>query len=167
MRSSRPDAVVKATAAAIEAAGVPRRLLDGPAVVLERIARGAGATRWYWLESIHSLDRLCARLYPGSVVNFYFDDRIQRKILDDDVEDEILDLAVRHGEALVGRLEEDGLEIAVDLVCAADELWEAISTYPARTQVFFGTFPGNDDDGVNAITMRLPDADGVVRRHPV
>jgi hypothetical protein len=30
----------------------------------------------------------------------------------------------------------------------------------------FGAFPGRDDDGERALTLPLPDADGVVRPHP-
>jgi len=32
--------------------------------------------------------------------------------------------------------------------------------------IFYGPFPSPDDDGVNAITIVLPDVDGFVRPHP-
>jgi hypothetical protein len=166
MSAPGPDGIVKATAAAISAAGVAQRLMDGPAVVLERIARGGGATNWYWLQSINALDQLCSRLHPGSVVSFYFDDRIQHKILDGEVEGAILDLVVRHGDAVVGKLSADGLGIAVDFVAGPSELSEMSSTLPAGGRVFFGAFPGRDNDGIRAITVTLPDVDGVVREHP-
>jgi len=162
----RPDAFVKASAAAIDAAGIARRLMDGPAVVLERIARGGGATNWYWVQSIDALDLLYGRLHPGSVVSFYFDDRIQHKIFDDGVVGAVLDLVVQHGDAVVGRPSDDGLGIAVDFVAGPTELSEFSATVPAGEQVFFGAFPGRDNDGVDAFTVTLPDADGVVREQP-
>jgi len=100
------------------------------------------------------------------VVSFYFDGRIRCRALDDDVAGEILDLAVRHGDVVVGTLGEDRLEILVDFVAGPNELSEFCSALPSGTQVFFGAFPGRDDDGVGAITLTLPDADGVVRAHP-
>ena len=33
-------------------------------------------------------------------------------------------------------------------------------------EIYFGTFPGWDNDDVNAITIIPPDTDGVVRSHP-
>jgi hypothetical protein len=100
------------------------------------------------------------------VVSFYFDGRIQQRELNDDIDAGILDLAVQHGDAVVGTLGEDGLEILVDFVAGPNELTEFRSALPAGTLVFFGAFPGRDNDGVTAITFSLPDADGVVREHP-
>jgi len=45
------------------------------AVVVERIARGAGATSWYLLRCSDDLDALAARIRPGSRVSLYFDNR--------------------------------------------------------------------------------------------
>jgi hypothetical protein len=33
-------------------------------------------------------------------------------------------------------------------------------------QLYFGPFPARDNDGQSAITLVLPDKDGVVRQHP-
>jgi len=55
---------------------VPRLLQARPAIVLERIARGAGATNWYRCADHAHLAALAAELHPGSLVSFYFDDRI-------------------------------------------------------------------------------------------
>lgn len=43
------------------------------AVVLERIVRGGGATRWCFLRQLEQLKTLQDLLQPGSVVSFYFD----------------------------------------------------------------------------------------------
>jgi hypothetical protein len=150
----------------IEAAGVDSRVREKPAIVLERIARGGGATRWYWVRTAGDLERLYGRLTPGRVVSFYFDDRIKRRILNDDTDIEILDLVANKGDAVVGRLSRDGLEILVDFVAGPSELSELRSHLEVGEPVFFGAFPGRDTDGTSAITLTLPDADGVVRAHP-
>jgi hypothetical protein len=155
----------EALAAAVHAADVARRLSDRPAVVLERIARGGGATRWFFLKSNDAVDQLCGRLSPGSVVSFYFDSRIRRGTFDDEVAGEILDLAAEHGDAVVGWLSDDELEIMVDIIAGPNELSE-VGPGLAGGQVFYGAFPGRDNDGLGAITVTLPDADGIVREHP-
>ena len=166
MSAFMPDEVAETFAVAISETGVGRLLADGPAIVLERIARGGGATRWYWLRSTDELGRLCRRLGPGSVVSFYFDRRIQRATLDDDVAGQILDLVAQHGDVVVGLMSEDDLEIVVDLVAGPNELSELGSKIRAGEPVFFGVFPARDNDGLGAVTLTLPDADGVVREHP-
>jgi hypothetical protein len=46
-------------------------------VVLERIARGGGATNWYYCPKKSSLEVVESKFSPGSIVSFYFDDRIR------------------------------------------------------------------------------------------
>lgn len=165
MTALTKDQLVKACAAVVQAAGVGRRLRDGPAVVMERIARGGGATRWFFLQSNIAVDQLCGRLSPGSVVSFYFDGRLRRAKFNDEVAGHILDLVVQHGDAVVGSLSEDELEIVVEIVAGPNELSE-VSPELAGREVFFGATPGRDNDGLRAITLTLPDSDGVVREHP-
>lgn len=152
-------------AAALKAARVECLLAEHSAIVLERIARGAGETRWYWVRSDDDLDRLCALLSPGSSVSFYFDDRIRLAALDDGVV-QILDVVADAGDAVLGKLGNDGLEIVVDFVAGPGDLSEFKSELATLQPVFFGAFPGRDNDGRNAITLSLPDIDGVVRMHP-
>lgn len=161
-----PAALGEVFAAAITQAGVDRRLTGGHAVAFERIARGGGSTRWYWVRSTEDLDRLYVRLSPGSVVSFYFDDRIKLQSLDDDVEMTILDLVAQHGDAVVGVLSQDGFEILVDFVAGPNELSQFCSEVHAGQPLFFGAFPGRDNDGRRSVTLTLADADGVVREHP-
>jgi hypothetical protein len=56
---------------------VGKLLETSGAVVLERIARGGGATNWYSCSGQSQLEMIEARLLPGSVVSFYFDERIR------------------------------------------------------------------------------------------
>lgn len=166
MSADVSTALVDVFAAALTQAGVERRLTGGHAVVLERIPRGGGSTRWYWVRSTGDLDLLCARLGAGSVVSFYFDDRIKIQPLDDDVEMTILDLVALHGDAVVGVLSQDGLEVLVDFIAGPNELSQFCSEVPAGQPLFFGPFPGRDSDGRGAVTLTLADADGIVREHP-
>lgn len=141
-------------------------LVTRPAVVLERVARGGGATNWFYVASPGQLDELASRLRPGSSVSFYFDDRIKRSVLGDEFVDDVLDIVAAEGEAVVGVLADGGLELDVDFVAGLGDLTEMLGGRRDGAVVFAGAFPGRDDDGVNAVTVDLPDADGVVRSHP-
>ena len=91
----------------IAASAVAGLLLKRPAMVLERIARGGGATHWYGLSTADDLARICEKLSPGSVVSFYFDERIEYLPLDDEATVRILEIAQAEGSAVVGRLGPD------------------------------------------------------------
>ena len=49
------------------------RLASSSAVVLERKARAAGRTRWFYCANQDHLDAVESELSPGSAVSFYFD----------------------------------------------------------------------------------------------
>ena len=155
----------KLARAAIERTQVPGRLAEQPAVVLERIARGAGATRWYLVERAEHLDLLAKELTPGSDLRFYFDGRIAEGTIDDDATKAILVIAAEAGDAVVAA-STGGLELRVDFVSNRDELAVFVADVPTDARLFFGRFPGRDNDGVAAISMILPDNDGIVRGHP-
>jgi hypothetical protein len=151
---------------AVDERDVPRLVADHPAVVLERLARGAGAARWFRVASDRQLELLCAEFSPGSTVSFYFDDRIAFVPYDGAAVLRILDLIATHGDAVVGVLHDSQLEISVAFVAGANELGEFAENLPPKSVVFVGAFPAADDDGHDAVTLSLPDRDGVVRRHP-
>jgi hypothetical protein len=151
---------------AIGAKATPAQLAAKlPAIVLERIARGGGATSWYVLREPHDIDALAARLKPGSVVSFYFDDRLTLGQLDDEARASVLAIAERDGSAVIGATGSDEIEIEVDFPSSEREVDEFVTNHPNST-LMFGAFPGRDDDGERALTFTLPDADGVVRPHP-
>lgn len=133
-------------------------------MVLERIARG-GVTNWYVCERRDDLRRVAAMLRSGSRVSFYLDGRIERIAYGADTGVAVRQFIERHGEALVGRLGADGVQIDMCLVSGLTELQEReAEIYDA--EVFIGEFPAPDNDGVRAINFQLPDEDGVVRPHP-
>ena len=80
--------------------------------------------------------------------------------------DLILDLVHAHGEAVVGVLSPNGVEIEVEFVCGLGELSELLGAAADGIELFVGVFPERDNDGVDAVTLDLPDSDGVFRQHP-
>ena len=135
------------------------------AVVVERIARGAGATSWYLLRCSDDLDALAARIRPGSRVSLYFDNRFMIGDFGDDARKAAVGIIERDGEAVLGALRPSGIEADTDFPSSADEADDFARDHPNST-IIVGAFPAPDDDGVNAVTVDLPDADGVVRPHP-
>ena len=64
-----------------ERANLLRRLTplvasSGRVIVLERVARGAGATRWFYCRTIGDVEEVLPRFRPGSRVAFLLDDGI-------------------------------------------------------------------------------------------
>jgi hypothetical protein len=153
---------------AVSEAGVPALLAGGSpyVVALERLARAAGATNWYVLHDVRQLDELAMRLSPGSTLSFYFDGRLAPREYDSSVATEIVRIVARDQNAVVGKLSSDGMSLEVDFPSNQSELEDFIRAFPPGTRFFFGAYPGRDNDGVHAVTIDLPDADGVVRRHP-
>lgn len=150
--------------AAIRDSAVVRLLAGRSAVVLERLARGGGGTRWYYLTSIDRLPDLAARLRPGGFVSFYFDDRI----IEGDpatTKDRIVEIAKRDGDALVAAFDGD-LEMRADFPAGRSSLDDFLVDLEPGDRFFYGAFPAPDDDGINAVSLVLPDTDGVVREHP-
>jgi hypothetical protein len=150
------------------AAGVPELLAASSTdvVVLERLARSAGTTNWFVLRRTDGLDGLAARLSPGSSLSFYFDGRIASREYDTTVAELILSIVRADRDAVVGRLDPDGTTLKVDYVASQSELEEFTLALAAGSNVYFGSVPARDNDGKRAITIDLPDLDGIVRRHP-
>jgi hypothetical protein len=112
------------------------------------------------------LEQLAGRLSPGSSVSFYFDGRLASSVYDSSVGRALLAIAVQDGDAVIGRLGDDQFEINVDFVASPAELEEYASELPSGAEVIYGRFPARDNDGLRAVTIDVPDRDGVVRPHP-
>ena len=67
---------------------------------------------------------------------------------------------------MVGTLAEDGIRIDTEIITGLNELAEFLSVVKPGSRVFYGPFPARDNDGVRAVTLVLPDADGTARLHP-
>lgn len=157
------DHFVKAVVAATR---VPELLRSRAAVVLERLARGGGATNWYYCPDQSRLTTLISLLRPGSVVSFYFDGRICHERLSSEVDKNLRDIIAKTGDAVVGMLCGNGLQLDMTVVTGPNDLSEVFASRVETTTVFYGAFPARDNDGERAVTVTLPDSDGVVRLHP-
>jgi hypothetical protein len=135
-------------------------------VVLERIAYGAGLVNWYVCAGEQEFDVIVEELSPGSVVSFYFDDRIALRAYTPQLRAEMLATIDRTGDVQVGFMPIDGIHLSMEVVGHPLEVDEVADTIGSRSVLYCGAFPARDDDGVNAITVTMPDKDGVVRAHP-
>jgi hypothetical protein len=141
-------------------------LATRPATVYERIARGAGATSWYYCSDGSALARIAELLRPGSVVSFYFDERLARHAWSPDLPARIMRIVAETGDAVVGSLRPDGVVIDAILILSKADLDEGLAELGPVSELYCGAAPSRDNDGVNAVTFQLPDEDGVVRPHP-
>jgi hypothetical protein len=166
MEQVRPYAEVALEA--IKAAGVPRAIGHDSrdVVILERLARAAGSTNWYVLHDADQLRGLAARLSPGSSISFYFDGRLGFHDNGAGVVHELLGIAGRYHDAVVGRLSPDGMTLEVDFIASKSELDAFTREISPGDRILYGAFPARDNDGNHAITIDLPDRDGIVRQHP-
>ena len=153
---------------AISKAGVPGLFSQNPpyVVVLERLARAAGATNWYVLRQATQLSDLATKLSPGSSLSFYFDGRLAVGNYDAALVEELLRIARIEHDAVIGKLSDDGITLEVDFVANLADLEEFRRALAPGTPVYHGAFPARDNDGKAAVTIDLPDRDGVVRKHP-
>jgi hypothetical protein len=135
-------------------------------VVLERIARGAGETRWYFVQSEPQLEALVPLLAPGSVVSFYFDGRVRRERFSPALESMIMGIVEETGDAAVGLLASDEMTLEMESIAGPNDLAEFTSMLGPDSTVFVGAFPAPESDGANAVTVVLPDVDGAIRDHP-
>jgi hypothetical protein len=150
---------------AIDRAGVGPGLTKHRAVVVERLARAAGSTNWYLIELPDQLDQLSRRVAPGSTISFFFDERIAEADLDHGSRTAILEIAQEDGDAVVA-YRTHGIELVADYIGGLGDLDGFAADLPPGSRIFFGRFPAAENDGASAITIDLPDLDGIVRSHP-
>lgn len=136
------------------------------AVVLERIAMGAGATNWYYCRDSEHLRLVEAQLSPGSLVSFYFGDQIRNVLYTPAHKAEMERIITQTRDVVLGFLRDDGYRIDVEFIDNTLRLSEATADLAPTHRVFYGAFPARDNDGVRAVTLILPDADGTVRENP-
>jgi hypothetical protein len=139
--------------------------VDG-VIILERVARGGGATRWFYCRSMAEVVELLPSFRRGSRVGFYFDDRIRREPFSDEVGERINAIATATGEVFLGRERLGEPELEMDFF-SPEELPRRLSGQPVDEVVYYGVFPKTEDDGDSALIYTPPDDDGVVRPQPV
>ncbi len=134
--------------------------------MLERVAMGGGATNWYYCRSVERLDFIADRLLPGSMVSFYFDGRLSKITDSTTFARRATELFASVGESVVAALTADECTLAVDFVSGPEDMKEFLAEHSNRPLFFVGEFPARDNDGRDAVTLAIPDLDGVVRPHP-
>jgi hypothetical protein len=139
---------------------------EGPVVALERVARAAGATRWYGLTDPSHVSAMIGHLRAGSRVSFYFDQQLRTGPYTDAVAKELLRIAERDHGAVLGVFTPGGSPMPVDFPSGPDELADFTTTHGASATFFYGAYPGAEHDPPRTVTIDLPDADGVTRPHP-
>jgi len=145
---------------------IAEQLHQRSAVVLERIARGGGAVNWYYCRGQTELALIEEELSPGSVVSFYFDGRIRHSSCSPEIINSLERAIAESGEVVVGILASDGIHIDATDVVSLDDLRDFMSDIGPSAELFYGAFPSRDNDGSQAVTVTLPDNDGVLRSHP-
>jgi hypothetical protein len=160
-----PDSFSALAHAALEATSIHELLEAGSSVVLECPARGGGATYWYYCVGTASLQAIERQLAPGSLVSFYFDGRINRSRDLSEAADGARRLIAETGESFLGALNDDGVTIDMEIPDSA-QVDEFVAGVKSAGMFFWGVFPWPDNDGVRAVTVTLPDMDGVVPSHP-
>ena len=133
-------------------------------VILERVARGGGRTRWFFCRTPSEVEIVLPQLQPGSRVGFFFDDRIRRVLFSASVRQAVSEIATTTGEVVFGHGRAAGQELDVHLLDPS-EIAEHLAVVPDGEIVYYGVFPAIEDHGL-AIAFTPPDADGVVRPQP-
>jgi hypothetical protein len=140
-----------------------------PILLLERWPRGAGQRSWYLLAG--SADVASARklVRPGSSLTAYLHPQLpvqgqwsQQLAI---ATKALVDKLGAHEELVA--LVDSGSRPLLDAeyIADADEL-EGWGPEVAGATVWIGKYPDWPDDGEDAVTRVVPDADGVARAHP-
>jgi len=135
-------------------------------VVLERLARGAGAARWFFVTSRAMLERVFDMLRSGSSVSFYFSEYLHVEADTEATRQEMFDEVIQHGELVLGYPSPDDPELEMPIISGPSELTECLMLHPEDSLAVWGQWPPREDNGEKAITVDLVDADGVLRSHP-
>jgi hypothetical protein len=164
--STRSHSYSSTVHAALLATPINELLARNSALILERIARGGGATNWFYCNDQIQLKTVEAELSPGSVVSFYFDGRFQNAIYSSELRTNLEKVFSESGNIVLGVLGEDGLHLKVAFADYLEELKAVLPEFNFGVRLYYGAFPGRDNDGIRAVTVILPDEDGIVRAHP-
>jgi hypothetical protein len=139
--------------------------LRGPVVVLERIARGGGETRWYLGKTSEECRRIYRLLGPGSRVTFYFTGPLRVEPLGDGVIGAMFAAIGEDREIVVGvPNDDDPVSLAVELLSGPSELTEFLTQPQSSGDLAWGPYP--DVDEPESETLVLVDRDGIFRPHP-
>jgi hypothetical protein len=134
-------------------------------VVLERIARGAGDTNWFFIRSREEVEQVAETLHGGSCVSFYFADQLHVEIDSEEARGRMFDVITHKGELVIGYPSASRPQLEMRIISGPGELGSYLVSQPEGGLVVWGEWPGRDNDA-DAITLNLVDKDGVLRPHP-
>jgi hypothetical protein len=107
---------------------------------------------------------LAERSTPGSLVTFCFEGFSESRV-DDNPAEAILGIAAMdHDAVILARTR--SLELRVEYVSNGSELHDFLADLAPEDCIIFGRFPDAGNYSLGAVTMTLPDDDGVTRPHP-
>jgi hypothetical protein len=135
-------------------------------VILERLARAGGAARWFFVTSHEMLEHAFDSFRSGSSVSFYFSKYLHVEGDEESIRQQMFDDITRHGELILGYLSPDHPDFEMEIISGPSELTEFLMLHPEGPLLVWGQWPPRENDGENAITVDLVDADGVLRSHP-
>ena len=135
-------------------------------VVLERLARGGGGARWFFVASRTMLGDVFDVLRGGSSVSFYFSSHLHVEVDNEAARQEMFGEITRLGELILGYPDPDNSQLEMVIISGPSELTEFLMLHPEGSLVVWGEWPARENDGESAITVDLVDADGVLRSHP-
>ena len=136
-------------------------------IVLERLARGAGAARWFFATNISALEHIFDLFRGGSSVSFYFSSRhLHVEADNEDSRQDMFDEVTKYGEVVLGYPSPDSPELEIAIISGPSELAEFLMLHPEGSLAVWGQWPPRENDGKDAITVDLVDADGILRAHP-
>jgi hypothetical protein len=135
-------------------------------VVHERLARGAGAARWFFVTGMVTPERVFDLLRGGSSVSFYFSRHLHVAPDNENSRQEMFDEVTEYGEVVLGYPSPDAPELEMEVISGPSELTEFLMLHPEGSLAVWGQWPPRENDGKDAITVDLVDADGVLRTHP-
>jgi hypothetical protein len=105
-------------------------------------------------------------LSGGSSVSFYFSGRLHIAVDDDAARQAMFDGITGSGELVLGYPAQGNSQLDMAIVSGPSELTEHLMLHPEGSLVVWGDWPAREDDGQDAITVDLVDADGMLRPHP-
>lgn len=135
-------------------------------VVLERLARGGGGTRWYLIRSRRDAERVFEMFRGGSCVSFYFADQLHVEVDTESARQRMFDDLSAEGELVAGYPSASDPELDAEIISGPGELASYLISHPEGQLIVWGKWPDRDNDGRNAITLNLVDEDGISRAHP-
>lgn len=135
-------------------------------VVLERLARGGGSANWYFARSAAELERIFDMLHGGSCVSFYFAGQLTVEPDSEQARQQMYAAITRDQELVLGYPQAAGVELEMDIISGPSELTEELMLHREGDLAVWGRWPDRVNDGQDAITVNLVDADGILRKHP-